>query len=43
MAAVRKAAIGFLRLTGATNIAEAIRRNASRVGELFTMLGILKP
>ncbi len=32
MAAVRNATIGFLRLTGATNIAEAIRRNASRVG-----------
>ena len=31
MAAVRNATIGFLRLTGATNIAEAIRRNASRV------------
>ena len=42
MAAVRNATIGFLRLTGATNIAEAIRRNASRVGELFTKLGILK-
>jgi hypothetical protein len=40
--AVRNATIGFLRLTGATNIAEAIRRNASRVGELFTKLGILK-
>jgi predicted transposase YbfD/YdcC len=42
MAAVRNATIGFLRLTGATNIAEAIRRNASRVGELFSKLGILK-
>jgi predicted transposase YbfD/YdcC len=42
MAAVRNATIGFLRLTGATNIAEALRRNASRVGELFTKLGILK-
>ena len=42
MAAVRNATIGFLRLTGATNIAAAIRRNASRVGELFTKLGILK-
>jgi predicted transposase YbfD/YdcC len=42
MAAVRNATIGFLRLTGGTKIAEAIRRNASRVGELFTKLGILK-
>jgi predicted transposase YbfD/YdcC len=42
MAAMRNATIGFLRFTGATNIAEAIRRNASRVGELFTKLGILK-
>ena len=42
MAAVRNAAIGFLRLSGATNIAEALRRNASRVDDLFTKLGILK-
>jgi hypothetical protein len=42
MAAVRNATIGFLRLTGATNIAEAIRRNAYRVSELFTKLGIVK-
>jgi hypothetical protein len=42
MAAVRNATIGFLRLTGVSNIAEALRRNASRVGELFTKLGILK-
>jgi hypothetical protein len=42
MAAARNATIVFLRLTGATNIAEAIRRNASRVGELFTQLGVLK-
>lgn len=42
MAAMRNATIGFLRLTGVTAIAEALRRNASRVGELFTMLGILK-
>ena len=41
MAALRNATIGFLRLTGAKNIAEAIRRNASRVGDLFTKLGIL--
>jgi hypothetical protein len=42
MAAVRNATIGFLRRTGVTNIAEGIRRNASRVGELFSKLGILK-
>jgi hypothetical protein len=40
MAALRNAAIGFLRTTGATNIAESLRRNAARVGELFTKLGI---
>ena len=42
MAAFRNAAIGFLRATGATNIAESLRRNASRVADLFTKLGILK-
>lgn len=42
MAAQRNAAIGFLRATGATNIAESLRRNASRVADLFTKLGILK-
>lgn len=40
MAAVRHVAVGFLRSTGASNIAEALRRNAVRVGELFTKLGI---
>ena len=40
MAALRNAAIGFLRTTGATNIAEAVRRNASQVRTLFTKLGI---
>jgi predicted transposase YbfD/YdcC len=40
MAALRNAAIGFLRTTGATNIAEAVRRNASQVRMLFTKLGI---
>src|SRR5262249_12885256 len=40
MAALRNLAIGLLRSTGATNIAEAMRRNAARVGELFTKLGI---
>ena len=40
MAALRNLAIGFLRSTGVSNIAEAMRRNAARVGELFTRLGI---
>jgi len=40
MAALRNLAIGFLRSTGADNIAAAMRRNAARVGELFTKLGI---
>ncbi len=40
MAALRNLAIGFLRSTGASNIAESLRRNAARVGELFTKLGI---
>jgi hypothetical protein len=42
MAALRDAAIGFLRATGATKIAETIRRNASQVRTLFTKLGISK-
>jgi predicted transposase YbfD/YdcC len=42
MAAMRNAAIGFFRATGATNIAESIRRNAYQVRELFTRLGIFK-
>jgi hypothetical protein len=42
MAALRNAAIGFLRLTGATNIAQELRRNGSRVGDLLAKLGILK-
>jgi hypothetical protein len=40
MAALRNAAISFFRLTGATNIAETLRRNASQVRSLFTKLGI---
>ena len=40
MAAIRNAAIGFLRFTGATNIAETLRRNAYQVGMLFAKLGI---
>ncbi len=35
MAAIRNAAIGFLRFTGATNIAEITRRNGSQVEKLF--------
>jgi hypothetical protein len=42
MAALRNAAMGFLRATGATNIAETLRRNASQVRNLFTKLGIFK-
>jgi predicted transposase YbfD/YdcC len=41
MSAVRNVTIGFLRLTGASNIAAAIRRNGSRIDDLFTKLGIL--
>ena len=40
MAALRNLAIGLMRSDGAKNIAEAMRRNAARVGELFTKLGI---
>jgi predicted transposase YbfD/YdcC len=42
MAAFRNAAIGVLRTMGVTNIAESLRRNASRVGELFARMGIFK-
>jgi predicted transposase YbfD/YdcC len=42
VAALRNATISFLRATGATNIAEAIRRNASQVSQLFARLGIVK-
>ena len=42
MAAFRNATIGWLRTMGVTNIAEALRRNASQVGELFARLGIFK-
>jgi hypothetical protein len=41
LAAVRNAAIGFVRTLGVSNIAAALRRNAARLGELFTTLGIL--
>jgi hypothetical protein len=39
-AALRNLALGLMRSTGAGNIAQAMRRNAARVGELFTKLGI---
>ena len=42
MAAMRNTAIGFFRGTGASNITETIRRNASQVGPLFAKLGILE-
>jgi hypothetical protein len=42
MAALRNAAIGFFRATGVDNIAAELRRNASRVEDLFSKLGILK-
>ena len=42
VAALRNATISFLRTTGATNIAEAIRRNAYQVTQLFARLGIVK-
>jgi hypothetical protein len=42
LAAVRNAALGLLRHWGGfESIAEALRRNAARVPELFTKLGIL--
>ncbi len=42
MAAVRNVAIGFLRSTGLTDVAAALRRDAARVEELFAKPGILK-
>ncbi len=42
MAAIRNATIGWLRSTGVSNIAEALRRNGSRVNDLIDRLGILK-
>ena len=41
-AALRNAAIGWLRIRGADNIAAALRRNAARVPDLLKALGILK-
>ncbi|MGZ3301862.1 MAG: ISAs1 family transposase [Isosphaeraceae bacterium] len=43
MAALRNATISFLRTMGVTNVAEALRRNASQASQLFARLGILKP
>jgi predicted transposase YbfD/YdcC len=42
LAAFRNAAIGWLRLQGVGNIAEALRRNAAQVPKLLSALGILK-
>jgi hypothetical protein len=42
LAGFRNAAIGWLRLRGVANIAEALRRNAAQVPKLLTALGILK-
>jgi hypothetical protein len=42
MAAIRNGAIGFMRSTGAPNIAETIRRNSSQVGKLFASPGIFQ-
>jgi hypothetical protein len=42
MAAFRNAAIGWLRLQGVSNIAEALRRNAAQVPRLLREFGILK-
>lgn len=42
LAAMRNAAIGWLRSRGADNIAAAPRRNAARVPDLLRALGILK-
>ena len=43
MAALRNATISFLRTMGVTNVAEALRRNASQASQLFARLGILEP
>ena len=42
LAGFRNAAIGWLRLQGVANIAEALRRNAAQVPRLMRNLGILK-
>ena len=38
LAALRNAVIGRLRLSGATNIAASLRRNAARVGEAVEVI-----
>ncbi len=40
--AIRNATIGFTRSTGVTTNAEALRRNAARVDDLFAKLGNFK-
>ena len=42
LAAFRNAAIGWLRLQGVANVAEALRRNAAQVPRLLRNFGILK-
>jgi len=42
LAALRNAAITQLRMTGASNIAASLRRNAARVADLLKSLRILK-
>ncbi len=41
LAALRNAAIGWLRDQGVTNIAQALRENPYQVVELLTKMGIL--
>jgi hypothetical protein len=42
LAAIRNAAISFLRRQGVTNVAAALRENACRVTHLLAKLGIMK-
>lgn len=42
LAGFRNAAIGWLRLQGVDNVAEALRRNAAQVPKLLQAFGILK-
>lgn len=42
MAALRNLTVGFLRTTGATNMTEQLRYDASRICDLFAQLGIMK-
>jgi len=41
LAALRNAAIGRLRISGSTNIAASLRRNAARVRDLLRVMRIL--